>query len=323
MVLELPVVKSGTLTGWVCLLVLLFVPALSRAQGPHLPLSIELGPEFLATEFIPAGPDSLKAARVKAAMGLALGRQWLEVDVDYDLRGEAVDAGKGELTQRVQTRTTSQWLDGMLGVGLDFNTDSVLREGGEAYRHLFRPELSARLLNLADVKLRYDYQLEKPSGLAAERARRGYALELKGDFRDGRFAWQGRFRSDDELDHRYVRTRAIEKLELNSRYQLLGDLDVQLRGELRSETRFSEANPQAVSEARYGAGLGWAPSSRYALNLRVDAVEQEAQPQPSVLGSGSISWFPRPGLELKLDYGDGLVEGSSGWMLHTRFDVSG
>ena len=314
---------TSTAKHWLPFTLLLLVSALSPAYEARLPLSIDLGPEFLAADFIPAGPDRLKEARVKAAMGLSLGRQWLAIDLDYDLRGKAVDDDRGELTQRFQTRTDSQWLDTTLGLELDINTDSVFREGGEAYRHLFRPALSRRVLNLAELKFHYDYQLDKPSAQSAERARRGYALELKGDFQEGRLAWQGRFRSDDQLDHRYQRTRVVEQLELTSRYQLVQGLNVQLSGAVRDETRYSAANPLAIRETRYGAGLGWAPSSRYALNLRVDAVEQGAQPQPAVLGSGSISWFPRPGLELKLDYGDGLVDGASGWMLHTRFDVSG
>ena len=77
------------------------------------------------------------------------------------------------------------------------------------------------------------------------------------------------------------------------------------------------------SATRYGAALGWSPSARYILALKVDSLQQLQEQRQEILGSGSISWFPRPDLELKLDYGDQLLQGASGWMLHTRFDLNG
>jgi uncharacterized protein (PEP-CTERM system associated) len=240
------------------------------------------------------------------------------------LRGRSVgEHRRGVLSQRLQTRVRSQLLDSLLGMNLGLDTDSVFREGGDAYLHVVRPGLSGRIQELAQLKLQYEYALDKPSPLAPEHARNGYQLSVDGALQDGALTWGGRFSSRERFDHNAVRTRATDTLDLKSRFQLARSLHVELTGALRNETRFSRAGQQAITETRYGAALGWSPSERYALGLKVDALDREAEPESAVLGSGSISWFPRPDLELKLDYGDRLVDGEPGWVLHTRFDLSG
>lgn len=305
-------------------LLLLGAASPGYARPVNLSLPLDLAPQSIATEFVPAGPGVLKEARVKAGLDLTVGRQLLAIDLDYDLLGQAVDAQQGgALTQLVKTRLTSNWLDSILDMKLGLETESELREGGDAYRHRLRPGLGGKLLNLAQVKLEYEYVLEKPSPLAVETSRRAYAVALDGALDEGRLTWQGRFRRSDEFAQGDVHARSTETLDLLSRYQLHRAIHVELSGALTNDTRFSPHKPQPVTQARYGAALGWAPSTRYALGVRIDATEQGSRERASVLGSGSISWFPRPDLELKLDYGDQLIEGAAGWMLHTRFDIKG
>ena len=264
------------------------------AQPVSFPLPVDLTPQAIATEFVPAGPGVLKEARVKGGLDLTLGRQLLAIDLDYDLRGQAVDAQQGgQLTQLVKTQLTSHWLDSILDMNLGLETESEFREGGNAYRHRLRPGLSGQLFNLAKVKLAYEYVLEKPSPLASETSRRAYAVALDGALAEGRLTWQGRFHRRDEFTQGDVHARSTETLKLLSRYQLHRAIHLELSGALTNEIRFSPHKPQPVTEAHYGAALGWAPSERYALGVRIDATEQGARERASVLGSGSISWFPR------------------------------
>ena len=238
--------------------------------GQGLAVPVEISPELFATEFVAAGPEQgLKEARLKSALGLTLGERLLEVSLDYQLSGAAVqDHDTGVLSQQVKTRLNSELLDSVLGIDLDLDTHSSFREGGAVYQHRVRPGLSRSFSDLAILSVNYEYELARASPLSLEQERRGYAMMLDGALHDGRLTWRGSYRRGD-------------------------------------------------SATRYGAALGWSPSARYILALKVDSLQQLQEQRQEILGSGSISWFPRPDLELKLDYGDQLLQGASGWMLHT------
>jgi hypothetical protein len=313
----LPTATANRFLPWV----LLLGPCLVHGRG--LDLSVDLDSLPLATQFTRGELGKLREAKVKSGVGVTLGRDWLELDVGYALHGRSVGGQRdGELTQRVQTRLKSRQLDSLLGVTVGLNTDFVYREGGDAYRHQVQPALSGRLGALARLKVEYRYVLDKPSRFASEQENRGYSLVMDGEYRGGQLSWLGRLSSSDLFDHRDIRTRSTDTLDLTSRYQLLDSLHLELSGALRNQTLSPEQDTRVITERRYGAALGWSPSGRYELGVRFDTVEQGLEPGDGVRGGGSISWYPHPDLELKLDYGHQLVEGSAGWMLHTKFDLS-
>jgi hypothetical protein len=304
--------------------ILLLNSALCLAEDEDLSVSLDVDSRPLAMEFLPESRDALREARVRTGLDLSVGRRLLQLDVDYGLRGKVVDEYRnGELTQRFRTRMTSHWLDSALGMDADLDTELVIREDAEAYRYRLRPVLAGRLPEFAGVRLQYEYLLDKPSRSATERAVRTYSVEMDCGFQEGSLTWKGRLISRAQFDHLSARTLDAEAVELTSSYQLARTLRVELGGALRNETDFSSDNPQTATEKRYGAILAWSPSSSHAFECRVDKLEDSMQPGTSVLRSGSISWFPRPDLELKLDYGDTLMDGATGWMLHTKFDLSG
>ena len=305
---------------------LFLVPAVSLGSGQNLDkqVHLDLGPGSLSTELVPAGPNSVKEARVKAGLDLSLGQRALDLDLDYNLLGKSADEKADTvLTQHLKMRLNSQLLNSLLGMNLGLDTDSQFREGGDAYRHSVRPGLSHRVPGIAQLKLHYEYAIDKQSRLAPELASSGYALVLDGAFHQGKLTWRGKFSSQQRYDQNNIRTREMETVDLMSRYQLARSLHVEFSGARRNESFVAQPGREPVTQTRYGAALGWSPSERYVLGLKVNTLEQTTQPSPGVLGSGSITWYPRPDLELKLDYGDQLVEGQAGWVLHTRLDLSG
>jgi hypothetical protein len=302
----------------------LLIPTACIGGVPNTLLHLDLGPGSLKTEFQAASSGAAAGARVKTGIDLSLGRQALVLDLDYDLLGKPADNDlNGVLTQRVQTSVSSRLLDSILGVDVGLITDSRFHEGGEVYRHLVRPGISHEVPGLAQLEIQYEYAVDKASRLGPELTNSGYEVVVDGAFQDGRLSWRGSFSSRQRFSQHDARTGEVEMLGLFSRYQVAHSLHVELSGALRSETRYTDPHPQELSEARYGAAIGWSPSAEYVLGFKVDRFKQAAQARPNVLGSGSISWFPRPNLEFKLDYGDQLVEGQAGWLLQTRWDLNG
>ena len=106
-----------------------------------------------------------------------------------------------------------------------------------------------------------------------------------------------------------------------SRYLVNPSLQVELSSAVKHETRGGAT--EVSTQRRYGAAFDWKPTRTYSLGFRLSSLEKEGGSRRETTGSGRVSWLPRPDLQFILDYGDQVVSGDAGWMLHTRFDLNG
>lgn len=298
---------------------------LCLSQSLLQPLDLAIQPELFSTEFVADGPGQLREAHLKSGLDLSLGEDLLALEVGYKLRGKAAQAQPAALvSQQIAASLDSGVLDELLDLDLGLEALASFREGGDSYHYQLTPGVTRSFSNLARLQLNYDYVLDKPARQALEQERRGYAMLLDGSARGGRLTWSGSYRNTSVFQERLLLTASTEALELKSRYQLADTFHLELSSALRHETRYGELDPQLSSVKRHAAGLGWSPSVRYALALRLNTLDEDRdQQRQEAFGSGSLSWLPRPGLEFTLDYGEQLIEGSAGWMLHTRFNLNG
>jgi hypothetical protein len=298
---------------------------LCLSQGLLQPLDFATPAQLFSTEFLADGPGQLREARLKSELDLSLGEDLLALEVDYKLQGKADQAQPAALvSQQIVASLDSGALEKLLDVDLGLEAQASFRESVDSYHYQLTPSVTRAFSDLARLQLNYQYVLDKAAPLAREQERRGYAMLLDGSARDGRLTWSGSYRNTSVFQERLLLTGSTQALELKSRYQLADTFHLELSSALRHQAHFGEVDPQLSSVKRYTAGFGWSPSARYALAFRLNNLdEQREQQRQEAFGSGSLSWFPRPDLEFTLDYGEQLVEGSAGWMVHTRFDLNG
>jgi hypothetical protein len=199
----------------------------------------------------------------------------------------------------------------------------MFRDGGQIYRGKLSPGFSAALSRQARLSVNYDYVLDKPSRLSAARESRGYSLMLDGSLHNGRLAWSTQYSANSEYKDRLLLTRAIEGLALKSSYQLGATMQIEVSSAFRQELRVVGNGEALSAESRYDAALRWSPSEQYSLGFKLHSRDHSDQQRWQTSGSGSLRWLPHPDLQFTLDYGDQLIDGSAGWMLHTRLDISG
>jgi len=298
---------------------------LCLSQGLLQPLDLAIQSELFSTEFVADGPGQLREAQLKSGLDLSLGEDLLALEVDYKFQGKADQAQPAALvSQQIAASLDSGALDKLLDIDLGLEALVRVREGGDSYQYQLTPGVTRAFSDLARLHLNYEYVLDKAAPLAPEQERRGYAMLLDGSARGGRLTWSGSYRNSSVFQERLLLTGSTQALKLKSRYQLADTFHLELSSALRHETHYGEVDPQLSSVKRYAAGFGWSPSARYALAFRLNTLDEEREQQrQEAFGSGSLSWFPRPDLEFTLDYGEQLVEGSAGWMVHTRFDLNG
>ena len=310
--------------------------AMSWAQPVGSALNLTIVPQLFDSELLSSESDQVTRARLHSGLGLSLDSRLFDFELDYRLQGEvkegAVKPGYAlpqqapavnSLSQQFNARLQSTLLNDLFGVDAGVRANTVLLEGGDGYRHKLTPGIARSLSRLARLSVNYDYVLDKPSAQAVEKEGRAYSMVLDGTAQGGRLVWSSSYRNSSEFKDRLVLTRAIEALDLKSRYQLASSMHVELSSALRSETKYAGSTPALLREKRYGAAIAWSPSRQYSLAFKMNTREQEGEARRDTFGSGTVSWTPRPDLQFTLDYGDKTADGAPGWMLHTRFDISG
>ena len=205
---------------------------------------------------------------------------------------------------------------------LDLSFDSSVTLDENAYRYRVVPGFSKSIDDLADLSVRYEYELNQPFDQALAKEKMGYSMGLKGSLQEGRLTWKSRFRSTSIYEQGLAHTQDIELLEFESRYQLVSALHLELSSAVRDETSFSGGLIDDIySERRYGAGISWAPSRYYSLAFKLNRLDESRYDSEQLTGSGKVSWFPQRNLEFSLSYGDQLVEGARGVLFSTRINL--
>jgi hypothetical protein len=296
------------------------------AQHRVVLLNLAIEPQLFHSEFVTSKFEQVKEARFRSGLGVSLSSPLFQLKLGYKLqsrlKAEAARPGDG-LSQHFKAGLISSRLNQLLGIQAGVRTDSLLREGGDAYRYQVTPGISRSLSKLARLRLNYEYVVDKPARQKLKKQKRGYAMVLDGSLQSGRLTWRGSYRSDDERQDRLILSRSTEVLDLKSSYRMSPTLQLELSGAFKQQTRFKASAKTEFIEQRYGAAMAWSPSRQYALALKVNTLDDERANRRDTFGSGSISWVPRRNLQFTLGYGDKLVEGAPGWMLETRFDLDG
>ena len=294
------------------------------ALGQGVVVDLSVKPRLFKSEFVTTDTRQLDEARLDSGLGLSLANPLLAVDVDYSLRSvlrEELEAASDGLSQQLNARLSSAVFNDLLGVEAGVRADSVLR--GEGYRYKVSPAVSRSLSSLARLSVSYDFVLDRPTPQKAAKEEKAYSMMLDGALGGGRLTWSGRYRSASQFEERVDFIRAVESVDLKSRYLINSSMHLELSSVLRQETRPIGTGEEVFMLRRYGAAFAWAPSREYALGFKLSSLEDELARRNDTVGSGSVSWFPRPDLELTFDYGDQVASGDAGWMLHTRFDIEG
>jgi len=263
--------------------------SLSYGQGEELKLSIE--PRLFRSELVTSESQELKAAQLGSGLGLALDSELFEVDLDYQLQSQ-------------------------------LTADSDL--AGTGLSQTFDARLKSDIFNqLANFSMNYAYAMDQPFTVRQLNESSTYGLMLDGSLGGGRLSWSSSYRNASIFKDYATVTEDREVLDLKSRYQLAPSLQLELASAFRQQTRFDGSQENELSEMRYDAGVSWSPTEKYSFAVKVSTLNEEHSRTRETFGSGSISWLPRRDLQLTLDYGDQLVDGSQGWMLHTRFNIEG
>lgn len=298
-------------------------------REPALPLNLSITPKLFDSEFVTSASEEIDEARLHSGLGLKLVSELLAVDVDYKLQSvlkETTTANAltpNALNQQFNAVLKSTALNELFGFDAGIRADTVFRDGRNRYRTKVTPGISRSISDLARFSVNYDYELDKPASKRQPSEKRGYSMLLDGTARGGRLTWSGAYRNASIFEEKLVLTKAVEALDLKSRYLFGPALHVELSSAFRQETLFSGTGQSLLTRQRYGAAFAWSPSEAYSLALKVNSRNDSQSDRRDTYGSGSISWSPRPDLELILDYGDQVAEDDRGWVLHTRFDING
>ncbi|MEE4659463.1 MAG: hypothetical protein V2J89_03285, partial [Halieaceae bacterium] len=292
-------------------------------MAESLDTSLKLTPGFFSMDVREGSQDGMEEARFNSGLGLGLRNNLVELALDYrvesQLHEETADA---EVSQQLGAAIYSSALNDILGVNADIRAGSVIRDAGDAFEYSIRPGISKSLADIAELRLQYEYLLDRPAAEAEAQERVGYYMGLNGASPGGLLTWNGRYRST-EVFGGVEQLQSIELLEFATSLQLAPDLELQLSGRSMDEIHFEAGLENALyNQTRYGAGLAWAPSRFYSLAFKVNKLdESRLQEQDALFGSGSLSWYPQRNMAFTLSYGDQLVEGSRGLMLSTRIDL--
>jgi hypothetical protein len=287
-----------------------------------LDTSLNLTPDFLSVEMLPAEDEGLQEARFGSGMGLQLSTAVLQLSVDYRFESEFVEAAReADVSQRVGAVLQSDLLNNLLGLDADIRAGSTVRAGGDAYQYSVKPGFSKPLADLGKLDVHYEYRLDKPAADAAEQEKLGYSMGLEGG--SGVLSWKGKYRSTDVFGG-VEQLQSTELLEFESGLQVAPELRLEVSGKSTDEVFFDGGQAaDYFTETRYGAGVAWSPSPEYSLAFTVNKLQEAREDQDQVFGSGTVSWFPSRDMEFTLSYGDQLVEGARGVMFSTRIDLNG
>lgn len=298
------------------------------ARESSLPLDFSVKPQLFDSEFVTSEEhdSEVSEARLKSGLGLTLASEVLALDVDYEMQSvlkHSAATPANHFSQHIKAVLKSSALNEWFSLDAGLRAATLRRAGGDIYRYKLTPGVSRSLRGLARLSVNYDYLLDKAAAEKAPLENRGYSMLLDGSLQGGRLSWSGRYKTSSTFEDRLVLTKAIEALELKSRYLLRPAMRLELSSAIKHETRYRAAGQDLQTHKRYGAAIAWSPSQRYSLALKVNSLQNSQSDRRDTYGSGTFTWTPRPALELTLDYGHQLVDGSAGLILHTRFDING
>ncbi len=301
---------------------LMFSSALVQAVDDRFLVNYALQSKPLDTVYIPTETNKLSEAQFKSGLGLALRHQLFNIKFDYNLKGlvqRADSTDQGQLSQTLNATMRSKALNDLLAVNAAINADSVLFKGGDSYRYKVTPSFSRSIYNVANVNVKYNYALAKPSPVAFAKETKGYSLALKGS--KGRLVWGGTYSESNISWDQLLRTESIEAIDFNSRYRLVSDLHLELSSTIKNSVKLNGARHQAFNEKHVGAGISWAPSDEYSFALKVNKVDGSRFSEEEYYGGGAVTWKPKHDFKLSLGYRDQLTDGAHGLILSTKLDL--
>ena len=285
-------------------------------------LDVSIEPHLFSSELVSSHDNAPQEARVSSGLELALSNPLLQVSMDYNVQSQVKETEQIQahaVTQLLDASVQSSALNRILGLDASINAVSKVNTTVDSYRHKVTPGLSTSLNRYADLKLQYEYTLDKASAEATQQERKGLFLGLAGSLQDGRFTWSGNYRSSSVYEDGLMQTESSEQINFTSQLQIVPHMQLELSSGVTYQTDFSGNENEEYAEKRYGAGIAWTPSETYSLAFRVKKLNESRYGEQELLRSGSLSWTPRRDLEFSLNYGDQLVEGERGVMLETRF----
>ena len=300
------------------------------------PLPINLPLPFDLSRFLPKiekkqlstdyRPDKegryLKGATLQSGMALSLKNPLMNFNLDYTLRGQ-LKQEQGDLKHLLAGSLRSQRIDKILNMSAAVIASSQIDGDGDVYRHQLRSELRRPLHNIGNLRLSYDYDVNRRSSLLEAESRRGVSVNLDGvldlgiKWLDG-LHWNTYYNNYSNAKQGNDKQQLVEQWRVNSRYQLRNDLSLDLGGGARREFDRNAPDVQAL-QRRYTAGISWSPLADYALELQYHRVDQ-SNDQQAYFGSGNLVWTPEPLWRVELSYRDQLLPGQAGVMLSARLN---
>tara|TARA_R110002110_G_C13470513_1_gene720836 strand:- start:77433 stop:78395 length:963 start_codon:yes stop_codon:yes gene_type:complete len=298
----------------------------AMGQGLGIPLSVAITPNLFDSELTVSESDRLTEARLKSGLGLSLKNTAFEFDADYLLQSRMhanSAASDNPLSQHFNASLQSSALNRWLGIDLGVKANTLLKAGGDSYRSRLTPGFSTSLIGLATLRVNYEVELDRPLARQIETRKEGYSMSLEGALQQGRLSWSGTYRNFDLSDADVAVAQSTEVFAFKSRYRFNEAMHIELSSTLRYDTHTTHSSADSYTDRLLGTSVSFAPSTEYAVAIKIKSHDQPELQRQERFGSGSISWFPRRGLELTFDYGDQLIEGDAGWMVHTRLDFNG
>jgi hypothetical protein len=299
-----------------------------------------LEPRLLKTELVPLLPKQKTAvkfvsidtephqvARFNSGMGLAFDTPLLQVSVDYKVSSLLREKGAfddAQLSQSVGASVRSTALNKLLKLDAGIDTQSQIREGGDAYQYKILPGFSTSLGASTKMKMQYQYLLAKESNQNNPSERKGYLMDLSGSLQNGRLRWNGSFQSASDYDQQQLkRSKSSENFVFKTRYRIASDLELELSSVLKQQIEYAAKKNKAQYEKNLSAGLAWSPSAQYTLAVKLQRRDDSRFDEKEVIGSGRASWFPSKDLSLSVDYGEQLYEGARGVIVSTELKLGG
>lgn len=294
--------------------VLAALPGLGAASTVKLSLKPELPKAHTKAE---------QATEVDSGLQLAVHNPLLKVALNYKLKArfdEEGNSARNSTSQRVGAQLHSTIVDDLLSGKTQLKAVSTFESGTQQYSHQFNPSHSRPLLNLATLDLNYNYGMKRAAAASRGDQSHAYTVGLKGSLPGG-VNWSGGYSTSNTLFGQTSKETQIESIKLRSDYRISPAMKVELFSDVKEKTQFSAADKARIAEFRYGAGVSWQPSARYAFDLKVDRKTLATTGDATILGSGALSWFPEQGMAISLEYGDQLVEGTRGFLFSTKLDL--
>lgn len=274
-------------------------------------------------KLMPPAAISGEQAGLRSRVDLAVATPLLQLDVDYNLQLEDRLASDDEgFSQRIVGTLRSDPLDSWLGVTTLLRSDARLEAAGERFRHRLDSVVTRAFAELGVVEARYRLEVDKAGAERLPARTHSFFVRADGELDAGRLRWGGSFR-ESRSEPVVAGAGVVERdvIELNSSYQVLPGLLIDLASRSFQESRPDGNDALARDERRYRAGFSWQPLPDYHLSFAVDRRENLLLSGEELIRSGSLSWRPRPAWNLELRYADRLQRSGAGVLLEANIDL--